>query len=60
MDQQSNRGSQDRTRINIDQDHEVQYWTKEFGVSEEELRRAVQQVASSVEKVREHLKQAHH
>ena len=32
------RGGQDRTRINLDQDHEVRYWTKELGVTTEELR----------------------
>jgi hypothetical protein len=49
------RGPQDRSRINTDQDYEVRYWTQELGVSEEELRQAVQSVGSSVDKVREHL-----
>ena len=51
------RGAQDRSRINTDQEHEVRYWTKELGVSEEQLRQAVQRVGSSADKVREHLRQ---
>jgi hypothetical protein len=51
------RGPQDRSRINTDQEHEVRYWTKELGVSEEQLRQAVQRVGSSADKVREHLGQ---
>jgi Tfp pilus assembly PilM family ATPase len=47
------RGGQDRTRINLDQDHEVRYWTKELGVTAEQLRDAVKRAGSStVEKVR--------
>ncbi len=46
----------DRSRINLQQDHEVRYWTKELGVTEEELRKAVQQVGASADKVREQLR----
>ena len=53
------RGGQDRTRINLEQDHEVRYWTKELGVTAEELREAVKRAGSStVEKVRQALKRA--
>ena len=52
------RGSQDRSRINTNQDHEVRYWTKELGISEEQLRQAVQRVGSSADKVRDHLQKA--
>ena len=51
------RAPQDRSRINTEQDYEVRYWTKELGVSEEQLRQAVQRVGSSADKVREHLSQ---
>ena len=51
------RGSRDRSRINTTQEHEVRYWTKELGISEEQLRQAVQRVGSSADKVREHLRQ---
>jgi len=53
------RGGQDRTRINLEQDHEVRYWTKELGVTTEELREAVKRAGSStVEKVRQALNRA--
>jgi hypothetical protein len=52
------RGPQDRSRINTNQDYEVRYWAQELNTSEEELRRAVQTVGSSADKVREHLRQA--
>lgn len=48
-------GRQDDQRINLDQDHEVSYWSKELGVSREELRRAVEQAGPMVENVRQHL-----
>ena len=51
------RGPRDRSRINTDQEYEVRYWTEELGVSEEQLRQAVQRVGSSADKVREHLRQ---
>ena len=35
------RGSQDRSRISLSEDWEVAYWTKELGVSEDELVRLV-------------------
>jgi len=52
-------GGQDRTRINLSQEHEVRYWTKELGCTAEELRAAVQRAgSSSVEKVRPLLRKA--
>lgn len=48
-------GRQDDQRINLDQDHEVGYWSKELGVSREELRRAVEQAGPMVKNVRQHL-----
>jgi hypothetical protein len=50
------RGSQDRTRINPEQKHEVQYWTNKLGVSEDKLREATKAVGNSAEKVEEYLK----
>ncbi|MPZ47156.1 MAG: DUF3606 domain-containing protein [Betaproteobacteria bacterium] len=54
---EKNRGAQDRSRVNTSQDYEVRYSTQEFGVTEEQLRDAVQRVGSSADKVREHLRQ---
>jgi hypothetical protein len=50
------RGGQDRTRINPEQKHEVQYWTQKFGVSEDKLREATKAVGNSAEKVEAYLK----
>jgi hypothetical protein len=54
-DDTSNRGQQDRSRINISQEHEVRYWTETLGVSQDQLKAAVQAVGNSADKVREHL-----
>ena len=54
-DDTAQRGAQDRSRINVNQEHEVRYWTKALGVSEDELRRAVGEVGVAADKVREHL-----
>ena len=54
-DDTSQRGPQDRSRINMTQPHEVRYWTEALGVSESELSRAVGAVGSSADKVREFL-----
>ncbi|MNI76408.1 hypothetical protein D3C73_1326360 [compost metagenome] len=55
-DDLTNRGPQDRARINVNEDHELRYWTKELGVSEERLKEAVKAVGVAVEAVKEHLK----
>jgi hypothetical protein len=48
-------GRADDQRINIEQDHELSYWSKELGVSRDELRSAVQQAGPMVRDVRQHL-----
>jgi hypothetical protein len=55
-DDLNNRGPQDRSRINMNEKWEVQYWTKELGVSEEELRQIIQQAGNNVSDVRQQLK----
>jgi hypothetical protein len=55
-DDKSNRGPADRSRIDLNEDYEVAYWTKELGVAKAKLEDAVRAVGSSAEKVREHLK----
>lgn len=54
-DDRSNRGAQDRNRINLSEDYEVQYWTKALDVSRERLEQAVAAVGSSADAVRAHL-----
>lgn len=50
-------GPPDPSLINLNQDHEIRYWTKELGVSEKDLRAAVREVGNAVAKVRAYLKQ---
>ena len=57
-DNLKDRGPQDRSRINMNEEWEVRYWTKELGVSEEQLRKAVQTAGSSADAVRKHLNSA--
>ncbi|MEJ8825079.1 DUF3606 domain-containing protein [Variovorax humicola] len=57
-DDLSERGNQDRTRINVNEPHEVRYWTSRLGVSEDELRKAVADVGVSAQQVAEHLGKA--
>ncbi|WP_291821173.1 DUF3606 domain-containing protein [Bosea sp. (in: a-proteobacteria)] len=46
-DDKTLRGPQDRTRINLSEEYEVQYWTKKFGVTKEQLAAAVKTAGSS-------------
>jgi hypothetical protein len=48
-------GKPDDSRINVDQEHELGYWSEKFGVSREELRKAVQAAGPMVKHVQRHL-----
>lgn len=48
-------GKPDDSRINADQEHEIGYWSEKFGVSREELRKALQAAGPMVKDVRRHL-----
>ena len=54
-DDTNNRGPQDRQRINVNEDYEVRWWTKELGVSQEQLRAAVAQAGVMADDVRAQL-----
>lgn len=54
-DDLSDRGAQDRSRINVNEAHELRYWTETLNVSEEQLRSAVSEVGVSAEAVRQFL-----
>jgi hypothetical protein len=54
-DDRTNPGPADRSRINLTQDWEVDYWTKQLGVPLEKLRQAIHAVGTNVDKVREYL-----
>ena len=55
-DDLSNRGPRDRSRINTSEEWELRYWTKEFGVTEDELKAAFKAVGAGDEDVRRQLK----
>jgi hypothetical protein len=57
-DDLSNRGPQDRSRINLSEDYEVRYWTKARGVSEGRLRQLVKEHGSSEDAIRKALGKA--
>ena len=48
-------GSQDRRRININQDFELRYWSHALGVSSAAIRAAVKQVGPIASDVRREL-----
>ena len=50
-DDLKNRGAQDRSRVNIHEDHEVRYWTEKWGVTKEELADAVKKAGVSADAV---------
>jgi hypothetical protein len=50
------KGIQDKVRINVNEPYEVEYWTKKFKVSPQQLRGAVRAVGVSVKRVSEYLK----
>ncbi|HEY8697669.1 MAG TPA: DUF3606 domain-containing protein [Rhizomicrobium sp.] len=54
-DDKTKRGPADRARINSNEDYELEYRAKEWGVSKERIREAVQAVGPMVDDVKRHL-----
>ena len=54
-DDRTQRGGQDRTRIDVNQDYELRDWSKKLHVSPERLKEAVQAVGDQAAKVQEYL-----
>jgi len=54
-DDMSKPGRPDRDRINVNEDYELRDWSEKFGVSPEELKRAVAKVGDRPDAVRQHL-----
>jgi hypothetical protein len=52
------KGAQDRLRINVNEAHELAYWTKELGCTEDELRAAIKSSGVMATAVRQHLARA--
>jgi hypothetical protein len=55
MDNLTKRDQPDRGKINMHEDYEVKHWTKAFGVTREELQKAVDKVGNSAAAVRKEL-----
>ena len=55
MDDSSKKGLQDRSKINMHEPHQVQYWTRHLKVSNEELLKAVEKVGNAAAAVRKEL-----
>lgn len=52
-DDKSNRGPQDRARINVNEPYELRYWCNELGVSQERLRALVAEHGVSAARIRQ-------
>jgi hypothetical protein len=55
MDDQKKKGPADRSKINVHEDWEVKYWTKELGVDKAQLQKLVDNVGNSAAAVRQEL-----
>jgi hypothetical protein len=56
MDDKKKTGSPDRDRINVNEDYELQDWSKQFGVSTDKLKAAVKAVGTQAKDVEAYLK----
>src|SRR5687767_2979132 len=54
-DDKKQRAPQDAARINVNEDYEVQYWTKELGVTKERPQELVKERGVSADAVRQAL-----
>ncbi len=55
-DNRSKKGQQDRSKINLEEDYEVTYWSEKFGVTRTSLRAAVAKVGNSAAAVQQELR----
>jgi len=56
MDDKTKTGWPDSDLINTGENYEVEYWSKKFGISAEQLKAAVKAVGNSAAAVGQHLK----
>jgi hypothetical protein len=54
-DDRTKAGKQDRDRINVQESHELEYWSSKFGVTPDQLRDAVGKVGVMAMDVARHL-----
>jgi hypothetical protein len=57
-DDKQSTGGQDRKRIAVSEDYELRSWAKKFGVTPDELKRAVEAVGDQADKVEQFLARA--
>ena len=57
-DDKSKTGKQDKNRINLDEEYEVNYWADKFGISKKELAKVVSEVGNNAKDVKNTLKKA--
>jgi hypothetical protein len=55
-DDKKNIGDPDRSRISTNERYEMDYWSKKFNVTHDELKAAIQAVGNVPEKVEQYLK----
>jgi len=55
MDNKQQVGAPDKDRINVNEDYELNYWAKKWGVTTSEIRQAVDKVGTSVRNVQIYL-----
>ena len=55
-DDKKNTAPQDAQRVNVNEDYEVEYWTKRFGCTAERLKAAVKKVGVMAKDVETELK----
>ena len=55
MDNLTKKDQPDRSKINMDETWEVEYWTKHLGVSKAELQKTIDKVGNSAVAVRKEL-----
>ncbi len=55
-DDKSKQGPQDRSRINVNERYELDYWSNMFGVTPKDLKRAVEKVGVNAKDVERELK----
>ena len=57
-DDKTKRGPQDRAKINVQEKYEMDYWSKKFGVTRDQLRNAVKRVGPSAAAVEREIKRS--
>lgn len=54
-DNTNDRGPQDRSRVSMEEDYEVRYWTNKFSVTQDRLQQAVDAVGNSADAIEQYL-----